>query len=42
MLEAILQEADLNHEHMFGIHLNSAIEEAETRLASIIGGPNPD
>lgn len=40
--ESILQEADRIYEHMFGIYLNSAIEVAETRLASTIAGPNKD
>ena len=42
ILESILQEADRHNEHMFGIHLNSAIEAAEARLASIIAGPKKD
>lgn len=41
-LEVILQEADLNHEHLFGIHLNSAIEVAERQLAGMTGGPKAD
>lgn len=41
-LESILQEADRNYEHMFSIHLNSAIEAAEIRLASIIAEPKKD
>lgn len=41
-LEVMLQQADLNREHLFGIHLNSAIELAESRLAKIATDPKAD
>jgi hypothetical protein len=41
-LDAILQEADHHQEHIFGIHVNQAIEVAEARLAAVIDGPKPD
>jgi hypothetical protein len=41
-LEVMLQQADLNREHLFGIHLNSAIEVAEGQLAGKAADPKAD
>lgn len=40
VLEEMLQQADVHSEHIFAIHLNSAIETAYARLGKEKSAPN--